>query len=64
MKNQKVLKINRNLEVKPIFIGKTLKIHNGKENRSIKISKAMVGRKFGEFVQTRAKFFYKKKKSK
>mmetsp|Transcript_12316 Transcript_12316/g.25217 ORF Transcript_12316/g.25217 Transcript_12316/m.25217 type:complete len:91 (+) Transcript_12316:863-1135(+) len=46
----------------PIFCGKSFLIHNGKQYVSLKISNDMVGYKFGEFVPTRRRFIYKKKK--
>lgn len=46
----------------PKFIGKTIDVYNGKSFTKIKIIEEMVGYKLGEFVATRKKFSYKKKK--
>jgi|NorSeaMetagenome_1021524.scaffolds.fasta_scaffold00830_11 ribosomal protein S19 len=44
----------------PIFCGKSIKVHNGKQYILLKITKEMAGYKFGEFVPTRRRFFFKK----
>jgi small subunit ribosomal protein S19 len=55
--------ISRKSEVMPNYIGLTFQIHNGKNYSEIKVSEEMLGHKFGEFVFTRSKFSFKKKKS-
>jgi len=45
----------KNSTILPKFNGTTFKIYNGTINES------MIGHKFGEFVQTRKKFLFKKK---
>lgn len=57
--NFKKLK-NRNLIVSPLYVGKTIFLHNGKKFEKIIIKKQMIGYKIGEFVQTRKKFKFKK----
>lgn len=52
----------RNSVIIPAFIGLTFKIHNGKNFLELIVSEDMVGHKFGEFVFTRGKFSFKKKK--
>lgn len=56
--------ITRDSEIIPKFVGLTFKIHNGKNFVEIIINDSMIGHKFGEFAFTRAKFSFKKKKSK
>jgi len=46
----------------PCLIGKTVHVHNGKFYIPIFISEDMVGHKLGEFVLTRLRHIYKKKK--
>jgi small subunit ribosomal protein S19 len=63
-KKHTVLKMSRNSEIIPEFLGLTFKIHNGKSYTEVDVTEEMVGHKFGEFSPTRAKFSFKKKKSK
>jgi small subunit ribosomal protein S19 len=58
------LVMNRNSKIVPKFIGLTFKIHNGKNYIDVTVLDKMVGHKFGEFCPTRARFSFKKKKSK
>ena len=44
------------------LIGIQLEIYNGKEFIELDIKEEMVGHKLGEFIPTRVKFSYKKKK--
>lgn len=46
------------------FVGLRFRIHNGKEFIPIVISSDMVGHKLGEFVPTRVRYEFKKKKKK
>ena len=65
LKKQSNFELPRNMEITPKLIGLTFKVHNGKEHKEITITDEMVGYKLGEFVFTRAKFvFIKKKKEK
>lgn len=52
---------SRNLVVLPLYIGKTVLVHNGKTFTKISIVREMVGHKLGEFVKTRKTFKFKKK---
>lgn len=61
---QQLYNISRNSEIIPKFLGLTFKIYNGKEFVELTVTDSMIGHKFGEFVFTRAKFIFKKKKSK
>jgi small subunit ribosomal protein S19 len=46
------------------FVGIRFRIHNGKDFVPLVVSNDMVGHKFGEFVSTRVRYEYKKKKKK
>lgn len=56
--------LNRNVEITSILIGKTVQIYNGKKHLPLNITEEMVGHKAGEFIPTREKFIFKKKKKK
>ncbi|MFA5860415.1 MAG: 30S ribosomal protein S19 [Candidatus Thermoplasmatota archaeon] len=43
----------RDFPIMPIFVGKMVHIHNGKEFQKIGITPEMIGHKLGEFAQTR-----------
>lgn len=58
------LKMSRNSDIIPKFVGLTFKIHNGITYKKLIVTKEMIGHKFGEFSFTRGKFSFKKKKSK
>jgi small subunit ribosomal protein S19 len=55
---------NRNEEIVPNSVGKTFLIHQGKGYNELHITEEMVGYRFGEFLNTRATFIFKKKKKK
>lgn len=60
---KKKIKIyNKNLTILPEYINYFVNIYNGKTFINIKIKEKMVGFKFGEFINTRKKHIYKKKK--
>lgn len=50
--------------ITPDFVGLRLRVYNGKEFYPLVILPEMVGYKVGEFVFTRARYEYKKKKKK
>jgi small subunit ribosomal protein S19 len=54
----------RNSKITPKFLNQTLNVYNGKSYSSIIVNEEMVGHSLGEFVFTRKKFSFKKKKSK
>lgn len=56
--------ISRNSTIVPKFIGLTFKVHTGKTFLDVTVMKEMLGHKFGEFIPTRAKYSFKKKKKK
>lgn len=43
----------------PAFVGARLLVHNGKEYIPLTVREEMVGRKIGEFVETRKPFTYR-----
>jgi small subunit ribosomal protein S19 len=53
---------SRSFTILPVFVNHRFEIYNGKSFISLLILENMVGHKFGEFVYTRARFFYKKQK--
>jgi small subunit ribosomal protein S19 len=68
---------NHNLEIKqrniiydksiiilPKYIGKVFGVYNGKDFIDITVYAYMLGKKFGEFIRTRKKHIYVKKKKK
>ena len=63
-KKQLELIMPRNIEITPQLVGLTVKVYNGKEYQEIIVTKDMITHKFGEFVFTRRKFSFKKKKKK
>jgi small subunit ribosomal protein S19 len=46
------------------FVGLRFRVHNGKEHLPLVISADMIGHKLGEFVPTRVRYEFKKKKKK
>ena len=55
---------SRKSKIIPQFLNFNFQIHNGKTFSKVKITSEMIGYKLGEFVPTRKKFSYKKKKTK
>lgn len=66
LKNERtsILEIPRKYPILPKLVGKTVNVHSGKSFSKITVVKNMIGHKFGEFVNTREKFIFKKKKKK
>jgi len=52
---------SKNSIIVPNFIGLTFQIYNGKTFITIKIIEEMINHKFGEFINTRKQFSFKKK---
>ena len=61
-KKSTLLPIERNYEITPNILGKTFKVYNGKTFIKLNIIDEMIGYKIGEFVPTRVKFMFKKKR--
>lgn len=63
LKKKQWIKIyNKNLTILPEYVEHFVNVYNGKNFISLKINDKMVGFKFGEFIYTRKKHIYKKKK--
>lgn len=63
IKNKQWIKIyNKNLTILPEYINHFVNVYNGRTFINLKINEKMVGYKFGEFINTRKKHIYKKKK--
>lgn len=61
----KILKnVPRNMEISAQYIGSICKVYTGKKFVELSITSDMVGFKIGEFVPTRVRFSYIKKKKK
>jgi len=56
--------ISRKFDVTPKLIGKSFYVHTGLKVLKITFSNEMINYKIGEFVTTRSKFEFKKKKKK
>lgn len=54
----------RSAKITPSFIGLRLKVHNGKDFIPLIVSSEMVGYRLGEFISTRSKYEFKKKRKK
>lgn len=54
----------RNSKITPKFLNQTFNVYNGKSYSAVTINEEMIGHSLGEFVFTRKKFSFKKKKSK
>lgn len=63
-KNNKLVILNRNIEITSKIVGLNCQVYNGRKLVSINITEEMVGHKLGEFSPTREKFIFKKKKKK
>ena len=53
--------MSKDSDILPKFVGLQFAVYNGHKNVNVLVSEEMVGHKFGEFVNTRAKFVFKKK---
>ena len=63
LKKKKWIKItNKNLTILPEYNQRTVNVYNGKIFITLEINDKMIGFKFGEFINTRKKHIYKKKK--
>ena len=60
----KLLVLPRNYEITSNLIGIVCNVHSGKKFAKLTVTEEMVGYKLGEFVPTREKFVFKKKKKK
>ncbi|KAK2806440.1 mitochondrial ribosomal small subunit component [Emmonsiellopsis sp. PD_5] len=53
----------RSATILPNFVGLKFAVHNGKTYQEVYITDEMVGRKLGEFSQTRKRFKYEHSKN-
>jgi len=56
--------LSKNSMIFPIFVGHTFLVYNGKIFLQLRVTKEMIGHKFGEFVFTKKKPIFKSKKKK
>ena len=61
---EKLPSLPRNFTITLHTVGSTFKVHSGKKLMKLSISAEMIGHKVGEFIPTREKFEFKKKKKK
>ena len=61
LKEKKIKILKKNLIILPEYLNKTVYVYNGKQFIKLIIKDNMIGYKFGEFVNTRSNFKYKKK---
>lgn len=62
--NDKLPLFSRDYEITSHVIGLTCNVHSGKKFVTLTLTDEMIGHKTGEFIPTRAKFEFKKKKRK
>jgi small subunit ribosomal protein S19 len=62
--NKKLPLLSRNYDVTSTIVGLTCNVHSGRTFVKLNITDKMIGHKAGEFVPTREKFVFKKKKKK
>lgn len=56
--------VARDYEITSYVVGLTCNVHSGRKLVSLTLTDDMIGHKIGEFVPTRARFEFKKKKKK
>jgi ribosomal protein S19 len=59
---KKIPQLARNYEITSQLVGLTCGVHSGKTFVKLNITDEMIGHKVGEFVPTRERFVFKKKK--
>jgi len=62
--SQKLLTLPRNYEITSQVVGLNCVLYSGKKLVKLSLTDEMIGHKVGEFLPTREKFEYKKKKKK
>ena len=60
----KLVVLPRNFEITSKIVGLTCNVHSGKAFVKLNVTDDMIGHKIGEFVPTRERFVFKKKKKK
>ena len=61
-KRFRIKTMSRSSQITKDFIDISFMVHDGRDFRPIIVTEDMVGHKFGEFVYTRQRYSYKKKK--
>ena len=61
-KRFRIKTMSRGSQITKDFIDMSFMVHDGRDFRPIIVTEDMVGHKFGEFVYTRQRYSYKKKK--
>lgn len=61
---KKLPELSRNYEITSKLVGLMCAVHSGKIFIKLNITDEMIGHKVGEFVPTRERFVFKKKKKK
>lgn len=59
-KDKKIKILNKSSVILPEYLNKIIFVYNGKRFIKLLIQENMVGYRFGEFVNTRSKYKYKK----
>lgn len=62
--SSRLVVLPRNYEVTSKIVGLTCNVHSGRTFVKLTITDEMIGHKIGEFVPTRERFVFKKKKKK
>ena len=60
--HRRIKTMSRSSQITKDFIDISFMVHDGRDFRPIIVTEDMVGHKFGEFVYTRQRYSYKKKK--
>jgi len=60
--DKKLQIIDKKFTIIPQFIGNQVKVYTGKKFIKILLTENMIGHKIGEFIPTRERFEFKKKK--
>lgn len=63
-KEKKIPLLSRNYEITSQIVGLTCNVHSGRKLIKITLNDEMIGHKIGEFIPTRERFEFKKKKKK
>ena len=61
---KKLLPLPRNYEITSQVVGLLCNVHSGKKFVKLNLTDEMIGHKVGEFIPTRERFEFKKKKKK
>ena len=61
-KRFRIKTMSRSSQITKDFIDISFMVHDGRDFRPIIVTEDMVGHKFGEFIYTRQRYSYKKKK--